>query len=592
MRRKFFDLETDGLDPDVIHCISVGEQGKPVHSFGPDQIREGLWSLLDADELVAHNGLGYDFRVIKKLYPDWQFKGKRTDTLVLSRLIRADLKNEDWNYNWNNDILPKKLYGSHSLKAWGMRLQSRLGGDMLKGDYDGGWEHWSQDMQDYCDQDVRVTMALYEFLNVEDHSEESRQLAHEIAEIAEDIGKAGWTFDSNKAGKLYAELCRRREEIEHDLQNLFEPWVVEETFIPKRNNKTLGYIEGEPFIKKTTVEFNPSSRRHIEFCLAKKYGWKPSKTTPQGHAIIDEVVLGSLDYPEAQKLSEMFLISKRLGQLGEGSQAWMKKVDSDGKIRHRLLCPSTRTLRCTHIQPNLSQVPAVRLPYGKECRELFTVPDGWWLCGSDLSGIEVRCLAHYLYPYDKGEYAEQILEGDIHSYNQRAAGLATRDLAKRWLYSTLYGGGDALIGQIAGGGAQRGRELKANYDKAVPAFATLKKNLKTAYKRGFIKAIDGRKLKIRSEHRCLSQLLQSCGSIVSKQWVMMTYDEIKKQHGDDAYIVGWVHDEIQVACRTKEVAEHVGNISRRMAEASGVALGIKIPIAAEYSVGRTWADTH
>jgi DNA polymerase I-like protein with 3'-5' exonuclease and polymerase domains len=214
------------------------------------------------------------------------------------------------------------------------------------------------------------------------------------------------------------------------------------------------------------------------------------------------------------------------------------------------------------------------------------------LCGSDLSGIEVRCLASYLYPYDKGEYAQQILEGDIHSYNQRAAGLATRDLAKRWLYSTLYGGGDALIGAIAGGGVQRGRELKANYDKAVPAFATLKKNLKTAYKRGYIKAIDGRKLKIRSEHRCLSQLLQSCGSIVSKQWVMMTYDEIKKQHGDDAYIVGWVHDEIQVACRTKEVAEHVGNISRRMAEASGVALGIKIPIAAEYSVGTTWADTH
>ena len=237
--------------------------------------------------------------------------------------------------------------------------------------------------------------------------------------------------------------------------------------------------------------------------------------------------------------------------LAEGKGAWLKKVDDDGRLRHRLVSNGTTSSRAAHQSPNLGQVP------------------------------NYKC-----------EYAQQILEGDIHTYNQKAAGLETRSQAKTWLYATLYGGGDALIGQIAGGGAEVGRKLKANYDKAVPAFATLKKNLKTAFKRGYIKAIDGRKLKIRSEHRCLSQLLQSCGSIVSKQWVMMAYDEIKKQHGDDAYIVGWVHDEIQVACRTKEIAEDVGNISRRMAEASGVALGIKIPIAAEYSVGKTWADTH
>jgi hypothetical protein len=137
MRRLFFDLETDGLDPDVIHCIAVGEEGHPVWSYGPDQIKEGLEMLCEADELIAHNGIGYDFKVIKKLYPSWPFKGKRTDTLVLSRLIRADLKNEDFTYNWSTEIMPKKLFGSHSLKAWGMRLQSRLGGDFLKGDYDG-----------------------------------------------------------------------------------------------------------------------------------------------------------------------------------------------------------------------------------------------------------------------------------------------------------------------------------------------------------------------------------------------------------------------------------------------------------------------
>ena len=239
-----------------------------------------------------------------------------------------------------------------------------------------------------------------------------------------------------------------------------------------------------------------------------------------------------------------------------------------------------------HRSPNLGQVPSAGSPYGKECRSLFGPPEGWVLCGTDLSGIEVRCLASYLHPYDNGEYAKQILEGDIHTYNQKAAGLETRNQAKTWLYATLYGAGDSLIGQIAGGKAALGRKLKQNYDKAVPAFATLKKRLKKAYGRGYIKAIDGRKLQIRSEHRCLSQLLQSCGAIVSKQWVMMTYDEIKKQHGNDAFIMGWIHDEMQIACRNNEVANNVGNISRRMAEASGTALGLKISIAAEYSVGK------
>ena len=156
----------------------------------------------------------------------------------------------------------------------------------------------------------------------------------------------------------------------------------------------------------------------------------------------------------------------------------------------------------------------------------------------------------------------------------------------------MYGGGDIRIGEITGGGRAKGKQLKEQFFKSVPAFATLKKNLKAAYARGYIKTCDGRKLKIRSEHRCLSQLLQSCGSLVSKWWVLLTYDEIKKQHGDDAYIVGWIHDEIQVACKNEAVAEDVGNIARRMAEEAGRTLNLKIPIAAEHTVGRTWFETH
>jgi DNA polymerase-1 len=213
------------------------------------------------------------------------------------------------------------------------------------------------------------------------------------------------------------------------------------------------------------------------------------------------------------------------------------------------------------------------------------------MCGSDLSGIELRCLAHYLFPYDNGDYAQQILEGDIHTFNAEAFGV-DRQTSKVLIYSMMYGGGDRLIGSVVGGTAAKGKKLKADFDDGVPAFAILKKNLKKAYARGYIVACDGRRLKIRSEHRSLSQLLQSAGALIAKQWVLLCFNQIKQKHGADAYIMGWIHDEIQVACKTKEIAEDVGNITSRMAEEAGRTLGIKIPIASEYSVGRTWAETH
>lgn len=593
MRRMFFDLETDGLDPDVIHCIAVGEEGHPVWSYGPDQIKEGLEMLCEADELIAHNGIGYDFKVIEKLYPSWPFNGKRVDTLVLSRLIRADLKNEDFEFNWAVEEMPRRMYGSHGLKAWGLRLQKNLGSGFLKGDYDGGWEHWSQEMQDYCEQDVKVTMALYKYLKPDTWPQDALDMAHQISTIAEDIGKAGWTFDEAKAGKLYAELCTKREELDHELQDLFEPWEVHETFIPKRNNKTLGYIEGEPFVKTTVVDFNHNSRRHIEFCLTKKYGWKPSKKTPQGHAIIDEVVLGDLDYPEAKKLSELFLIQKRIGQLAEGPQAWMKKVDSDGKLRHRIICPSTRTLRCTHIQPNLSQVPAVRLPYGQQCRELFTVPSGYQLVGSDLSGIEIRLFAHFCAAYDGGEYAKKVLESDIHQSNAEAFSdshtKVERSVAKGALYALLYGSGDYRLGAMVGKGAKEGKRLKHNFIAAVPSYGILKDKVEQASEKGFITSLGGNRIKVNSTHTALNSLLQSASSAVSSMWLILLSNEIKRQNLD-VTILGWIHDEVQMA--VKGDPDHVGNLARRCAKEAGEAFSLRIPIEAEYSVGRTWADTH
>lgn len=585
--RWVFDLESNGL-LDTIHtiwCIVCREVDTgEVRSFGPDEIPQALELLAGADELIGHNIIDYDLPAIKIVFPEFTTEAKITDTLVLSRLIKCDLFNDDADEQFTRKLkepMPKRLWGSHSLKAWGMRL-----GD-FKDDYDGGWEAFSDTMLSYCVQDTQVTDVLYKNLMRTKPSALSVTMEHRAAHMCREIGNNGWTFDVKTAGALYASLAQKRHVIQEELKELFEPWEVTEDFWPKRDNKARGYKAGELFLKTKLVYFNPASRQHIQKCLVDKYKWKPSEYTPAGQAKVDESILSRLPYPEAKSLAEFFLLQKQIGMLAEGNGAYLKKVDDDGKLRHRLVSNGTTSSRCSHQSPNLGQVP--KLP---EFRSLFSAPEGWTMCGSDLSGIELRCLAHYLHAYDNGEYSKQILEGDIHTFNQKAAGLTTRDQAKTWIYATLFGGGDALIGAIAGGGPARGKQLKADYDKAVPAFATLKKNLKKAYARGYINAVDGRKLTMRSEHRVLSQLLQSAGAIIAKQWVLLTYDEIKKQHGDNAHIMGWIHDELQVACRTKEIAEDVGNIAGRMALKAGATLGIKIPIAAEYSVGRSWSETH
>ena len=583
-----FDLESNGL-LDTIHtiwCIVCREVDTgEVREFGPSEIQGALDLLSAADELVGHNIIGYDLEAIKIVYPDWSTDAKVTDTLVLSRLVFGDLYTNDAERQFSRPNFPKKLWGAHSLKAWGLRLGN------FKDDYDGGWEAFSDVMMSYCRQDTQVTDVLYKHIMKTEPSEQAIHLEHRLAEICDEIGSNGWNFDESKATALYSLLAQKRHEIEDSLKDLFPPWIVETDFYPKRDNKALGYKSGEVFVKQKTVYFNPGSRAHIERCLKEKYDWKPKEYTPSGGAKIDETTLGALDFPEAKRLAEFFLIQKRIGMLAEGPQAWLKKVDDDGKLRHRLLSNSTVSGRASAQSPNLQQVPSVGSPYGEECRELFGVPEGWFLMGCDLSGIELRLLASYLAPYDGGEYAKQVVDGDVHSFNAEAFGV-DRPTSKRLIYSMMYGGGDKLIGSVAGGSAAKGKKLKADFDAGVPAFAILKKNLQTAFKRGYIKALDGRKLPIRSEHRCLSQLLQSAGAIVAKQWVMTTYDQIKQKHGDDTYVVGWIHDEIQVACRTEDIANDVGSISCRMAATAGVTLGLNVSTAAEYKVGRSWLSTH
>ena len=562
-----------------------------VKTFGPDQISDALYLLMNAEEVCGHNIIDYDIPALQKIYPDFEIAGKVTDTLVLSRLIRTTLAEDDAILNVKNpEHFPRRLIGSHSLKAWGLRLSDILGDDHKKGDYDGGWENYSQEMLDYCVLDTHVTAELYKHLMTFGFSEESIDLEHSMAQICQTIGNNGWTFNKTKAITLYSDLCQIRDDLQKDLDELFPPWEITEEFIPARDNKTLGYVKGEVFIKRKQVEFNPGSRRHIEKCLRDKYKWKPTKFTGTGHAQIDETILGGLPYPEAQQLAKFFLVQKRIGQLAEGPAAWLKKLDDDGRIRHTIVVGGTISGRCAHRSPNLAQVPKAGLLYGAECRELFGPPPGWTQVGIDLSGLELRMLANFL--DDGGVYANQILEGDIHQFNANAI-KGTRDQAKRFIYSVLFGAGDQLVGKIVGGNAKDGKRLKDSFNEAVPAFAKLQSNLKRAAKRGYLVGLCGRKLYIREERKLLSQLLQASGAVVCKKWVQLTHTEINKQFGpEQAFLMAWVHDEVQIACKNKDIADECREIAIRMARDTGRHFNTKIRIDAEGNLGQSWLDCH
>lgn len=589
MRRFAFDIETDNLLTDLTTCHTIAIRNldnlDQVVSYGPNQIEDALKFMDTADLLVGHNSTTFDRKAIQKLYPDFKFKEDMIwrDTLVLARMLRPDIQADDYDKGYTDEQLPRRLRGKHSLEAWGRRL------GVLKGDFGktSDWSVWSEEMEEYCRQDTLVTAKLWLELDPDSHNQKSIMFEHSIAEICDSIGNAGWVFDVEKATQLYSQLKLEKETLEEQLQDLFPSWTIDTEFVPKVNNKKLGYEKGVPIIRSKPVQFNPNSRHHIERCLKEKYDWKPKEYTPAGDAKLSESVLVGLEYPEAQALARSFMLQKRLGQLAEGNAAWLRKVDADGKLRHTINPIGAVTMRCSSFGPNLQQVPSTRAAYGKECRDLFTVDEGYALVGADLSSIEARVLAHYL--PDGGEYAKQLLEGDIHQINADKLGIP-RSAAKTFLYALNYGAGNTRLGETVGKGAKEGRELRDQFYKANPAFKVLQGQIKRAFEsRGHLIGLDGRRLTVRSEHSALNVLIQSASAILAKKWVQLVDQDIKHR-GMDAQILSFIHDELQTA--TKENPDDTGTRFCRLATEAGRAFDLQCPIEAEYSVGRTWADTH
>lgn len=449
-----FDIETDGLldTMKTIHCMSISDGNSHIVSYRPSEIEQGvkrLWEAVNNGEgICGHNIINFDIPAIHKIYPWFDIpRDKRknvVDTLVLARLLFSNISETDYAL-YRRHRLSGALIGSHTLKAYGYRL------GILKGTYaedtEDAWAIFNEEMLAYNKQDVVVTEALYNKEMSMHYPKEAIKLEHQAQWLMFKQEQNGFPFDVEGAKKLESVLRKRCDEVCSKIIE-FAPPIPDKVFIPKRDNKKLGYKAGVPIQR--YKEFNPSSRQQIEYIIRKHYGYEPENPdlyTEDGRLKIDETTFHYLATDESapeeiRKLAPLFeeqlMLNKRLGQLADGTQAWLKCVKEDGKIHGRVNPNGTVSGRATHSQPNVTQVPHNSSPYGKECRSLFGVPKGWTPAGIDACGLELRCLSHFLFPFDNGAYAHEVVHGDIHTANQKAAGLPTRDKAKTFNNMGVY----------------------------------------------------------------------------------------------------------------------------------------------------------
>lgn len=626
-REAVFDLETDGfLDVcTTVHVMTVKcrSTGK-VRTFRAAQMAEGLKYLDLFDILIPHNGIKFDMPVLFKLYGYARHWSCIRDTLVLSRLMWADLWEHDKKLV-NAGTMPSTCMGRYSLEAWGYRLGN------YKGDFKGPWTvqeainagldpaEWLDTMEEYCVQDVQVTDNLYEKILEQQWDERSVVLETQVAGILARQERHGFLFDQQKAAKLYAKLVQRKVELERKLQEVFKPLYRPEgkVFTPARDSKQHGYVQGAPLTKVKLVTFNPGSRDHIAHWLKLMRGWKPAEFTNDGKPKVDETVISKLPYPEAEPLKEYLMVCKRIGQLAEGDEAWLRHVNSTtGRIHGGVNTMGAVTGRMTHSRPNLAQVPASYSPYGHDCRELFIVGPGKVLIGCDADALELRDLAGYMARYDGGAYIEAVLRGDkkagtdIHSMNAKALGLdpkgtyfdgeSGRDIAKTWFYAFIYGAGDEKLGTILlrkkGRPAMaRGKKAREDFLTNLPAMGALVKAVKAkAKKQKYLTGLDGRRISVRSDHAALNTLLQCAGAVQMKRALCLLDDRLQELGlvpGIHYEFVANVHDEWQIEV-DHDKAETVGREAADAIRRSGESFGFRCPLAGDWKQGHNWAETH
>tara|TARA_R110002051_G_scaffold81931_1_gene146478 strand:+ start:1024 stop:2655 length:1632 start_codon:yes stop_codon:yes gene_type:complete len=542
--RAIVDIETDAIDATVIHCIVARDYDNGTEwSWVGEECHEFVSWAKNVEQFIMHNGISFDAPVLNRLIGSTIQLRQIRDTLIESQLFNPVRE------------------GGHSLKAWGERLSD------TKIEFK-EFDCYTPEMLEYCKQDVRLTHKVAQQLDKEGvkFSTKSIRLENCVRAIVDQQEKNGFTLNLRGAMMLLSELQEEEEGLVATATEMFPPKELQ--------LKT----------KIKYIPFNIASRKQIAERLMAK-GWKPTKHTDKGNVIVNEETLSHIKMPEAQMFSRFFLLQKRTGML----KSWIKECHDDDKVRGRVMTLKTITGRMAHNSPNMAQVPASYSPYGKEFRSLWTIsdPDNYNLVGTDASGLELRCLAHYM--KDK-EYIHEVVNGDVHTANMKMAGLTNRDQAKTFIYAFLYGAGPAKIGKVVGGGAAQGKELIESFLSNMPALKKLRTQVTEAATQGSIKGLDGRWLQIRSEHAALNTLLQGAGAIICKEWLVQMTKQINEMKLN-AKLVGSIHDEYQFEVSIEDTPQFCEITKQAILDTEKI-LRVICPLDSEYKVGKTWAETH
>lgn len=604
----YLDIETDTKHKQIWLCVTE-KDGEIKHWRNKD----GLQEYLEGNQVCGHNIIGFDASVLKRVWDVTIPNANLIDTLVLSRLHNPDV---DIAF-----IEGQKVPPPHSLQAWGIRLKYHK---IDFTDYDAGW---SMAMATYCEQDVMLLKKLHQhlitLLEKDKFSIQSIELEHKVAIICKQMEDNGFKLDMPKAMSLHAHLIGRMSDIECKMQEVFKPTYEElktpqywEVVAPdwkeyRAETKTellallrqAGYktslikdaIAGPMKVREHL--FNAGSRQQIAERLS-ALGVKFNKHTEKGNVIVDETVLQGIDLPEAKLVAEYLMLQKRTAQIS----SWMEFVQDDGRVHGRVITNGAVTGRMTHSSPNMGQTPNASVAYGLECRELWVVPEDKVMVGVDLSGIELRCMSHYL--QDDG-WQHELLNGDVHWKNAQSFGLIptgtikdddnlehkkARNLSKTLVYAASYGAGAAKIGSIVGSNSSKGKKLLDNFINNTPGLSALKKKISKFMGKGNLPGLDGRRVWIRSEHAALNTLLQSAGAIIAKQWLVEA-DKKYKEHHLDVRLLAVVHDEVVLEC-VPEQADLAKELTIQAAQEAGISLGFRCPIGAEGRSGKNWKDVH
>ena len=591
--RLVFDSEANNLldQATKIHCIVIADlDSDQIDAYGPDQIVAALDHLARADRLVGHNISGYDLPLLRRLR-DWAPATECTimDTLVAGRLILPHIDDLDDKTAAMGDPKLGKLRGRYSLEAWGGHLGiPKIGADIED------WSVWTPEMQERCVGDVAICKALYRFLQPDGYSKQAMELEHRTAAICNRITADGVPFDTAAAERLRQQWMKRRAELEAQLSQEF----------PSTNLK---------------------SRTQIGALLEAR-GWVPEKRTEKTkQPKIDDELLETIPaiYPEFTGLAEHYTLGRRLGQLADGDKAWLKHIGDDERIHGAIVHIGTPHSRAAHFDPNLAQVPSPKRgkPLAVECRALFHHPGDWVFVACDQAGLQDRCFSHYLAAFDGGAYGQSFIAGvDTHwksatalelvsSERDKASKLHTtlREGSKSFRYGFLFGMRAKRAGEILStiirsaqqvdpsyrGPSTNGSQALQRFESATPGLKQLRLSLEAqAAKNGWVSGLDGRRVPTDAQYKALNRIVTSAEAIVCKRWLIRVYDELcaRFHYGwdGDAVIVAWVHDEIAICCK-HEIAEQVGELMVRHAKEPGEFYGLKVPLDAEFKIGRSWA---